>query len=187
MGYKGEAIRKYFKESSPSDWNVELVNTGLYTQTGGRIKRLSSYLGNETFMLTWSDGVSDIDLNDLLAFHRSHGKLATVTAVNPPSQFGHLKLDGNKVTNFSEKPEIKDRWINGAFFVLEPGIFKYIDGDFTEWEREPLHRLAKEGQLIAYKHSSFWQCMDTQKDKILLEGLWQSGKPPWRVTDKCAY
>jgi glucose-1-phosphate cytidylyltransferase len=163
------------------DWTVELIDTGQTTLTGGRIKRLEPYLNNETFMLTWGDGVSDVNLNDLLAFHRSHGRLATLTSVRPPARFGYLELDGSQVTEFSEKPQTKEGWINGAFFVLEPGVFDYIEGDRTQWEREPLERMAKDGQLMAYQHNSFWQCMDTLRDKVLLESLWQSGNPPWKV------
>lgn len=203
LGYKGEVIKKYMVDycslnsnlkinlqtgdimrnggGYKPDWNVELIDTGLFTQTGGRIKRLQPFIGNERFMLTWGDGVSDINLHDLLAFHRSHGKLATLTAVRPPARFGYLELDGQTVTEFSEKPQTKEGWINGAFFVLEPEIFKYIDGDKTHWEREPLEQLARDGQLMAYQHTSFWQCMDTMRDRKLLEELWQSGHAPWKV------
>jgi glucose-1-phosphate cytidylyltransferase len=163
------------------DWNVELVDTGINTLTGGRIKRLAPYLGNETFMLTWGDGVSDVNLHDLLKFHKSHGKLATLTAVRPPARFGHLNFNGDQVIQFSEKPQTAEGWINGAFFVLEPGVFDYIDGDDTQWEKEPMERLAADGQLMAYKHSSFWQCMDTLRDKRLLEDLWQKGNAPWKI------
>ncbi len=156
------------------DWTVDLVDTGMKTQTGGRIKRLAPYLGNETFMLTWGDGVSDINLNDLLAFHRSHGKLATLTAVRPTARFGHLEMDGNQITEFSEKPQTKEGWINGAFFVLEPEIFDFIDGDDTHFEKEPLERLAGEGQLMAYRHTGFWQCMDTIREKKILETYWET-------------
>jgi glucose-1-phosphate cytidylyltransferase len=205
LGYKGEVIKRYMVDyaslhsdltvglrdgsvkrngngngSSPDDWTVHLIDTGPDTATGGRIKRLAPHLGNETFMLTWGDGVSNIDLDRLLAFHRAHGKLATLTAVRPPARFGHLDLDGDRITEFSEKPQIGEGWINGAFFVLEPGVFDYIDGDATQWEREPLERLARDGQLMAYKHASFWQCMDTLRDKKLLEELWQNGAP-WRT------
>ncbi|HEY7344661.1 MAG TPA: glucose-1-phosphate cytidylyltransferase, partial [Gaiella sp.] len=162
------------------DWTIDLVDTGHDTATGGRIKRLAPYLGDETFMLTWGDGVADIDLNDLYAFHRAHGRLATMTTVRPPARFGHLTIDGDRVTEFSEKPQLGEGWINGAFFVLEPEVFDYVDGDDTQWEREPLERLAQEGQLMAYRHTSFWQCMDTLRDKKLLEELWQNGAP-WRV------
>jgi glucose-1-phosphate cytidylyltransferase len=202
LGYKAEAIKKYMVDycslssdltvsmrtgeirrhgGYQPDWMVELVDTGLYTNTGGRIKRLAPYVGNQTFMLTWGDGVSDINLHDLLAFHRSHGKLATLTAVRPPARFGHLELDGSQIVEFSEKPQTREGWINGAFFVLEPEIFDYIDGDDTQWEKAPLERLAQEGQLMAYKHNSFWQCMDTMRDKRLLESLWQGGKAPWKT------
>jgi len=202
LGYKGEVIKRYMVEycslagdltvslgdgevevhdGERDDWTVELIDTGFYTATGGRIKRLAPYLGDETFMLTWGDGVSNIDLDDLLAFHRAHGRLATVTAVRPPARFGHMELDGDTVREFSEKPQTGEGWINGAFFVLEPGVFDYIEGDDTQWELEPLEHLAKDGQLAAYRHSGFWQCMDTLRDKKLLERLWESGEAPWKV------
>jgi glucose-1-phosphate cytidylyltransferase len=205
LGYKGDYIKKYMLDyamlsadltvdfgrsqvvrrngngSGPDDWRVELVDTGLDTATGGRIKRLEPLIGNERFMLTWGDGVSNIDLHKLLAFHEAHGKLATVTAVRPPARFGRLELDGDRVSDFSEKPQLGEGWINGAFFVLEPAVFGYVDGDTTQWEREPLERLAREGQLMAYRHDSFWQCMDTLRDRKLLEQLWQSGNPPWKT------
>lgn len=206
LGYKGEVIKKYMTDyctmnsnltvnfrdkavqlhgSYHPDWTVDLIETGANTATGGRIKRLAPYLGQEgTFMLTWGDGVSNIDLNDLLAFHRSHGKLATLTSVRPPARFGHLELDGNQIVEFSEKPQTGEGWINGAFFVLEPDVFNYIDGDDTQWEKEPLEQLAKDGQLMAYKHDSFWQCMDTLRDKKRLESLWESGNAPWKIWEK---
>ncbi len=205
LGYKGEVIKKYMvdycslstnltvnlqsgevnrHDSYGPNWTVDLVDTGIKTQTGGRIKRLAPYIGNETFMLTWGDGVSDLNLNDLLTFHRAHGKLATLTAVRPPARFGHLDLDDDQIVEFSEKPQTREGWINGAFFVLEPEIFDYIDGDMTHWEKEPLERLAKDGQLMAYKHNSFWQCMDTLRDKKKLEDLWQSSNPPWKIWDE---
>ncbi|NOX57981.1 MAG: glucose-1-phosphate cytidylyltransferase [Planctomycetes bacterium] len=202
LGYKGEYIKKYMMDyaslrsnltvnlksgeverhgdDSP-DWTVDLVDTGNDTLTGGRIKRLAPYIGNETFMLTWGDGVSDVDLDKLLAFHQAHGKLATVTAVRPTARFGHLEFEGDRVVEFSEKPQTAEGWINGAFFVLEPAVFDYIEGDTTQWEREPMERLAREGQLMAYRHDSFWQCMDTLRDKKLLEELWESGKAPWKT------
>lgn len=204
LGYKGEVLKKYmvdylsldgnitvdFKAGRVKnqnhgvlDWTVDLVDTGMETMTGGRIKRLAPYVNNETFMLTWGDGVSDINLKDLLAFHRSHGKLATLTAVRPPARYGHLIFDGDRVREFNEKPQIGEGWINGAFFVLEPEVFDYIEGDDTQWEREPMERLAQDGQLMAYRHDSFWQCMDTLREKHILETLWQSGKPPWRTWD----
>ncbi len=204
LGYKGEIIKRYMVdycvlngdltvnlETSQvtskvngvprQEWVVHLVDTGEATQTGGRIKRLAPYLGKDTFFLTWGDGVSDLNLNRLLEFHRSHGKLATVTAVRPPARFGRLDLEGDRVASFSEKPQIGEGWINGAFFVLEPAVFEYIDGDMTQWEREPLERLARDGQLMAYRHTSFWQCMDTLRDKHLLEHLWESDKAPWKM------
>lgn len=202
LGYKGEYIKRWMKEYSAlnsnmtvkmgtgevelsggnvPDWTVNLVDTGAATLTGGRIKRLSTWVGNKTFMLTWGDGVADVDLNALLSFHRSHGKLATLTAVRPPARFGHLKLDGSRVSEFSEKPQTAEGWINGAFFVLEPEVFQYIDGDETQWEKEPLEALAREGELMAFHHASFWQCMDTLRDKRLLEKLWETDQAPWKI------
>lgn len=202
LGYRGEYIKKYFvdwcemqsnltvdvgnghverHEASLPGWKVQLIDTGQETATGGRIKRLGPYLGNETFMLTWGDGVADIDIPSLLDFHRSHGKLATVTAVRPPARFGHLEFDGDRVVEFSEKPQTEEGWINGAFFVLEPKVLDYIEGDATQWELEPMSRLAREGQLMAYRHQSFWQCMDTIRDKKRLEELWSRGTAPWKV------
>ena len=202
LGYKGEVIKKYMLDyaalscdlrintrtglvslqGDPAfDWNVDLVETGMNTQTGGRIKRLKHIIGKEPFMLTWGDGVSDVDLNALLSFHRSHGKLATLTAVRPTARFGHLDLEGDSVVEFSEKPQTREGWINGAFFVLEPEVFEYIDDDATSWEKGPLERLAREGQLMAYKHESFWQCMDTLREKKYLESLWESGAAPWKT------
>lgn len=203
LGYKGEYIKKYMvdycslssnltvnmktgdvmrhRSDNPPDWTVDLVDTGVGTNTGGRIKRLASHVGNETFMLTWGDGVSDVNLDDLLAFHRSHGKLATLTAVHPTARFGHLELDGDQIVEFSEKPQTAEGWINGAFFVLEPQIFEYIEGDDTQWEKGPLEGLAADGQLMAYRHTSFWQCMDTLRHKVLLEELWAQGNPPWKT------
>ena len=202
LGYKGECIKQYMLDycslhsdltvrirsgevvrhgNNHPDWTVHLVDTGVNTLTGGRIKRLAPFLGNETFMLTWGDGVADIDLEKLLAFHRSHGKLVTVTAVHPPARFGHMVFDGEQVMEFSEKPQTREGWINGAFFVCEPGVMEYIQGDDTQWEREPMERLARERQLVAYRHTSFWQCMDTLRDKKLLQDLWDAGAPPWRT------
>lgn len=202
LGYKGEVIKRYMvdycslhsnltvnlkngevlvHDSHAQDWTVELVDTGIRTQTGGRVKHLAPYLGDETFMLTWGDGVSDIDIQALLAFHRSHGKLATVTAVRPPARYGYMMFEGDRVVEFTEKPQIGEGWINGAFFVLEPGVIDYIDGDETVWEKEPMERLASDGQLMAYRHTSFWQCMDTLREKHILESLWQTGQAPWKV------
>lgn len=202
LGYKGEVIKRYFLDyralnsnltirlatadlsvldGEHEDWTVHLVDAGLETQTGGRIKRLAPWIGNETFMLTYGDGVSDINLTELLAFHRAHGRLATVTAVRPPSRFGGLTFNGDLVTEFIEKPQIGEGWINGGFFVLEPPVLQYIDGDAITWEREPMQRLARDEQLVAYRHYSFWQGMDTLRDVRLLESLWASGRAPWKV------
>jgi glucose-1-phosphate cytidylyltransferase len=202
LGYKGEVIKKYMVDyaslnsnltvrlgtgqvdihgGTRPDWTVELVDTGIATLTGGRIKRLKPFLSKETFMLTWGDGVSDVNLHELLKFHRAHGKLATLTAVRPPARFGHMVFKGDQVVQFLEKPQTMEGWINGAFFVCEPAVFDYIDGDDTQWEKEPMERLAADGQLMAYRHSSFWQCMDTLRDKKLLEDLWQHGGAPWKV------
>jgi glucose-1-phosphate cytidylyltransferase len=202
LGYKGDQIKRWTldlaaiqgditvrvgqgqverHDGARDDWIMTLVDTGLDTQTGGRVKRLAPHLGDGTFMLTWGDGVSDIDLSRLVEFHRSHGKLATMTAVRPPARFGHIELDGEVVSEFSEKPQAREGWINGAFFVLEPQVIDYIDDDMTHWEREPLERLAAEGQLRAYRHESFWQCMDTLRDRVLLESMWESGNPPWKT------
>ncbi|MCK9518170.1 MAG: glucose-1-phosphate cytidylyltransferase [Dehalococcoidia bacterium] len=202
LGYKGDYIKKWavdlsaltsditvdFRDcsvrrhdSAPRGWRVDLIDTGQATQTGGRIRRLAPYVGDTTFMLTWGDGVSNVDLNRLLAFHREHGKIATLTAVQPPARFGHLHLEGERVMDFTEKPESGDGyWINGAFFVLEPEVFDYIDGDDSIFEREPMTRLAHDGQLMAYKHEGFWQCMDTIRDREYLEMLWAS-EPAWRI------
>jgi glucose-1-phosphate cytidylyltransferase len=163
------------------DWNVELIDTGMETQTGGRIKRLAPYLGGSTFMLTWGDGVSNLNLHELLAFHKRHGRLATLTAVRPTARFGHLEMQGDQIVEFSEKPQTREGWINGAFFVLEPGVFDYVDADSTHWEKEPLERLARDGQLMAYRHSDFWQCMDTIREKRYLESLWANGSAPWKI------
>jgi glucose-1-phosphate cytidylyltransferase len=205
LGYKGEVIKKYMLDycalnrdlsvslktgkvkmngGAVPDWMVELVDTGMKTQTGGRIKRLAPYLGNETFMLTWGDGVSDINLHHLLAFHRAHGKLATLTAVRPTARLGHLEMEGDRIVEFSGKREAREGWINGAIFVLEPEIFDFIDGDDTHFEKEPLERLAAAGQLMAYRHPAFWQCMDTIRDKNYLEGLWESGNAPWKTWEE---
>ena len=202
LGYKGEVIKKYMVDYSSlhsnltvhlkdgkidvhdgptQDWSIDLIDTGIHTQTGGRIKRLKDYIGNETFMLTWGDGVSDVNIQKLLEFHKSHGKIATVTAVRPPARYGYMKFDGSQVTEFTEKPQIGEGWINGAYFVLEPEVFDYIDGDTTVWEREPLERLAGEGQLMAYQHTSFWQCMDTLREKHILQKMWDSGEAPWKI------
>lgn len=190
-GYKKEMLDAYFEQSFAAartagtrselaDWSVRLVDTGQDTMTGGRIKRLRPFLGDGTFMLTWCDGLADIDVSALLAFHQSHGRLATVTAVRPPARFGRLSLDGARVTDFSEKPADGEGWINGAFFVLEPQVLDYIDGDETMWEHAPMQRLAAEGQLMAYFHNGFWQCMDTLREKETLTRLCERNEAPWR-------
>ena len=202
LGYKGDVLKRYFLDyraltssfsvslsdgkvtvlgSESEDWNVHLVETGLETETGGRVKRLASQLDNETFMMTYGDGVSDINVNELLAFHRSHDKLATVTAVRPPSRFGGLEFDGDRVVEFVEKPQIGEGWINGGYFVLEPGVHDYIDGDDVIFEREPMERLAADHQLMAFKHDSFWQPLDTLREVRLLRQLWAVGQTPWKV------
>jgi glucose-1-phosphate cytidylyltransferase len=203
LGYKGEWIKDYFlhyRDRSQSlsvslrtgeveihggdsceDWRVHLLDTGLHSQTGGRLRKSSAFLGDETFLATYGDGVADVDIARLIAFHKSHGKKATLTAVRPPARFGGLGLDeaSGAVVRFEEKPQIGEGWINGGFFVLEPGVRDYIEGDETLFEREPLERLAAEGELMAYQHDGFWQCMDTLRDVQLLESLWQSGHAPW--------
>lgn len=202
LGYKGYIIKEFFanyvihqsditidlrandsllRSNNTEPWRVTLVGTGEKTMTGGRVLRVRDYLENETFMLTYGDGVADIDIGKLLAFHKSHGKLATVTAVRPPSRFGGMSIEDGLVTNFIEKPQIGEGWINGGFFVLEPGVLDYIKGDSTLFEHEPLEMLAREGQLAAYKHEGFWQCMDTVRDVALLNELWESEHCPWKV------
>ena len=203
LGYKGELIKEYFldlhafrsdltvdlatgertlhaKEALP--WKVHLVDTGGSTQTGGRLKRLRTWLGeDDLFLATYGDGVGDIDIAALVAFHRAHGKLATVTAVRPPARFGGIALEGHRVSGFAEKPQTGEGWINGGFFVLDRRVLDYIEGDDTPWEQDPLGRLTQEGQLMAYLHEGFWQPMDTLREKGLLEDLWQSGRAPWKV------
>jgi glucose-1-phosphate cytidylyltransferase len=202
LGYKGEVVKRYFldysqlngrltvnladgavkvHEKQPEDWTVHLVDTGADTLTGGRVKRLESLIGKGTFMVTYGDGVSDVDLSALMAFHRSHGKLATLTAVRPPARFGGLVFRGDMVAEFTEKPQIGEGWVNGGFLVLEAGIFDYLSGDATSLEVDTMERLAKEGQLAAYRHEGFWQCVDTLRDLRLLQSLWSGGAPPWRV------
>jgi glucose-1-phosphate cytidylyltransferase len=202
LGYKGEIIKRFFMDyyglngnmsiqlssgqverhgARCEDWLVHLIDTGLETQTGGRLKRLEPYLREATFMLTYGDGVSNIDLSALLAFHRSHGCLATVTAVRPPARFGGLVFDGDLAVSFSEKPQIGEGWINGGFFVFEPQVFDYIQDDTTNLESVVLPRLAANQQLVAYRHDGFWQCMDTLREVRLLQSLWQDGQRPWKV------
>lgn len=202
LGYKGWVIKHYFLDyyalsngltvnlgsgeiefhrERMENWIVHLKDTGLNTMTGGRVKRLESLLKDDTFMVTYGDGVSDVDLSKLLQFHRSHGKIATVTAVRPPARFGGLLFDGDMVERFTEKPQIGEGWINGGFLVFEPGIFDYLQGDDDSLEAHGLEQLARDGQIAAYRHEGFWQCMDTLRDKQLLEDLWERGEAPWMV------
>ncbi len=202
LGYKGDMIKRYFldyyrlngnltthlvngnvevQNNVSEDWIVNLIDTGLNTLTGGRIKCLEPWLKDETFMITYGDGVSNVNLHDLLQFHRSYKKLVTVTAVRPPARFGGLIFDGNQVAQFTEKPQIGEGWINGGFLVVEPAIFNYLQGDRSSLEADVLEQLASDQQLLGYRHEGFWQCMDTLRDVRLLDTLWQSGKPPWKV------
>jgi glucose-1-phosphate cytidylyltransferase len=207
IGYKGEYIKDYFLKYSVlntdfsvelgsgkisqinktcnRDWKVDLISTGVQTQTGGRLKRLEARLRpHGSFMLTYGDGVADVNLEKLLAFHKKHGKLATITAVRPTARFGGLQLEGDTVKLFQEKPQSGEGWINGGFFVMEPEIFDYLDDDTTVLETSPMARLVQDGQLVAYKHEGFWQCMDTLREKQLLEALWSQGKAPWKIWDE---
>lgn len=202
LGYKAEVIKDYFlnyralnadftvdlatgnissHQVDAVDWKVTLVNTGMESMTGGRVKRMQSFIGNETCMLTYGDGVADIDLDRLLAFHRAHGKMITVSAVRPAARFGELEMDGGRVTSFKEKPQLHEGWINGGYFVFEPAFFDLIAGDSTLLEREPLERATLAGELMAYHHDGFWHCMDTKRDHDLLESIWSSGSAPWAV------
>ena len=203
LGYKGEVVKDYFlnfyalnsdvsvdlatgktafHNGKQPNWKVDLVDTGLNTQTGGRVKRLEKWLqDDDTFMLTYGDGVGDLNLTRLLEFHRSHGKIVTMTAVKSPARFGRIAFAGDRVTEFYEKPENTEGWINGGYFVLNRKALDYIDGDETIWERDPVEKLARDGQLVGYRHSGFWSCMDTLKEKNFLEELWASGKAPWKI------
>lgn len=202
LGYKGEIIKRYFLDyyrlegnmtldftsgkvethgKEYEDWIVHLYDTGQETNTGGRVKRLEPELKDSTFMVTYGDGVCDLDLQDLLRFHRSHGRIATVTAVRPPARFGGLIFDGDLVAEFDEKPQIGEGWINGGFLVFEPDVFDYLEGDYSSLEVDAMERLAADRQLAAYRHDRFWQCMDTLRDKRLLESLWQEGQAPWKL------
>src|SRR5665647_3868392 len=201
LGYKGYIVKEYFAnyflhmsnvtfdmarnhmevhEHNAEPWRVTLVDTGQDTLTGGRLKQVRDYVGDETFCFTYGDGVTDLDIGATLKFHRDHGKKATVTAIQPPGRYGALNLEGAAVCSFQEKPAGDGAWINGGFFVLEPSVFDYIHGDQTSWESQPLQQLAHEGQLMSYQHSGFWQAMDTLRDKNHLEELWNSN-PPWKV------
>jgi glucose-1-phosphate cytidylyltransferase len=203
LGYKGGVIKDYFTsyryrdcnlvvklkggeitvshDSEIEDWTVHLVDTGHDSMTGGRIKRCAEYIGNEPFLATYGDGVADIDVNNVLALHKKAGLKATVTAVRPPARFGEIYLESQKVTHFEEKPQTHSGWINGGFFVFEPGIGDYIESDETVFEREPLSRLAAEGQLASYQHNGYWQCMDTVRDVELLQRLWSQNEAPWKT------
>lgn len=202
LGYKGEVIKRYFldyyslngdmtinlaggrlqnHEREAEDWVVHLIDTGQETQTGGRVKRLESWLKDDTFMVTYGDGVCNVDLCKVLKFHRAHGRIATVTAVRPPARFGGLVFEGDMISEFTEKPQIGEGWINGGFLIFEPQLFDYLKDDASSLEADALERLAEDRQLAAFRHDSFWQCMDTLRDKRLLESLWQQGHAPWKV------
>ena len=202
LGYRGDVIKRYFldyhtlggsmsielatgavkrRDVPRDDWRVHLVDTGLETGTGGRLRRLRSHLEGQTFVLTYGDGVADVDLEKLFEFHRRAGRIATITAVRPPARFGALVFDGDRVAEFQEKPQVGEGWINGGYLVFEPEVFEYLPGDDTSLEAHALQRLAQEGQLSAYRHDGFWQCMDTLRDKRQLQQAWDSGDPPWKV------
>jgi glucose-1-phosphate cytidylyltransferase len=202
LGYKGEIIKDYFlnyhyrsrsitvklktgevtiHNGDGEDWIVHLLDTGAETNTGGRVKRLAEFAGNEAFMMTYGDGVSNIDISRLLDFHSQQKKLVTMTAVRPPARFGQMLIDNHQVIQFREKPQIGEGWINGGFFVIEPAVTRYIQDDHTAWEFETLEEIAADGQLAAYEHEDFWQCMDTMRDVHNLEKLWQDGKAPWKL------
>ena len=203
-GYKSHIIKEYFANyylhsadvtfdlknnemeilnGRTEPWRVTLVETGSRSMTGGRLKRVADFIGDETFCLTYGDGVSSVNIRDLIAFHKAQGVLATLTAAQPPGRFGAFQLrhDEDKVSSFKEKPDSDGAWVNSGFFVLEPGVMDYIDGDATTWEKEPMERLAESGELAAYRHHDFWQPMDSLRDKHVLEDLWQSGAPPWKI------
>ena len=177
LGYKGEIIEEYFKDNDL--WNINLIKTGSNSMTGGRLKRLQKIIGNERFMLTYGDGLSNINISELITFHKKHGKLVTVSAVRPPARFGALKINGSEVINFKEKSQLDESWINGGFFVIEPEFFEMINGDETVLEKEPLEQAASMKELMAYKHEGFWQCMDHKLDKDLLDEMCKSGNAPW--------
>ncbi len=204
LGYRGDVVKRYFLDfhaldrdltldlrngtqqafgKSTLDWLVHLVDTGRDTETGGRLKRLTSLVGDETFLMTYGDGVADIDVTALIAFHRAHGRMATVTAVRPPARFGGLEMENDRVVAFTEKVHKGDTWINGGFFVLEPAVLDEIEGDHMPWEHVPLQTLTDRGELMAYRHDSFWHPMDTIREKRILEALWETGKAPWKVWD----
>ena len=201
LGYKAEVIKEYFlhyktmnadftvdlgegtvtsHQLDELDWKVTLVDTGLHTMTGGRVRRMKPYIGNETCLLTYGDGLSNVDLNQLTTFHKSHGKMITVTAVHPGARFGELEMKEEQVTSFQEKPQTGQGWINGGYFVIEPEFFELIDKDMTILEKKPLERAAQMGELMAFRHNGFWQCMDTKRDRDNLEEFWKTGKAPWK-------
>lgn len=201
LGYKAEVIKEYFlhyrslnadftvdlssgevhpHQTDDTDWRVTLVDTGLDSMTGGRVKRLQSFIGNEPFMLTYGDGVANVDLDALLNFHKSHGKMVTISAVHPGARFGELEMEDNKVVAFQEKPQTGQGWINGGYFIIEPEFFDLINDDTTILERGPLEKAAAMGELMAFRHDDYWQCMDTKRDRDHLEELWESGKAPWK-------
>jgi glucose-1-phosphate cytidylyltransferase len=202
LGYESEFVKRWFVDyasitsdltvetstgsvrrdtANDDDWTVHLVDSGQKTGTGGRVRRLRGVIGEEPFLLTWGDGVSDLDIGALVAFHRGHGRYCTMTTTRPPSRFGHLEIDGDQIIEFTEKPQVGEGWINAGCFVCEPEVFDYIPGDSTMFDEEPLSELARTGQLMAYKHYGFWQCMDTLRDRVRLEKLWEDGSPPWRI------
>jgi glucose-1-phosphate cytidylyltransferase len=202
LGYKGEKIKEYFlnfkalnsdfyidlknnemkvHNVDKVDWKINLIQTGQETMTGGRLKRLTQYINDDTFMLTYGDGLANVDLDELMNFHKKHGKMVTVTAVRPPARFGELTIDNDTVVEFKEKPQINEGWINGGFFIIEPKFLEFIKNDSTILEQDPLFRVAAMGEMMAYKHFGFWQCMDTKRDKEFLNNCWQSGKPLWRI------
>ncbi len=204
LGYKGYVIKEYFAnyflhmcdvtfdiarnemevhQSMAEPWRVTLVETGEETMTGGRLQRVLGYVDDGDFCFTYGDGVADVDISALMTFHREHGTIATVTAVQPPGRFGAMEVDGDRILRFQEKPRGDGAWINGGFFVLSPEVVRYLDGDDTVWEQEPLRRLAEDGQLSSFRHKGFWQPMDTLRDKRHLEELWESGEAPWKVWD----
>jgi glucose-1-phosphate cytidylyltransferase len=176
------SVELHHDDSREFDWRVHLVETGLNTMTAGRVMQTLPLIGGETFMMTYGDGVADVDLQALVEFHRAHGKLATMTVVRPPSHFGRMGFEGDQVVEFIEKPRRLDDWINGGFFVLDPGVREYLDEDGM-WEHVGLERLARDGQLMAFRHESFWQCMDSLRDKRILDDLWTRGEAPWRTWD----
>ena len=204
LGYKSEVVKDYFLRFNDSnfdftidlssgkinphtnpllDWKISLIDTGKSTMTGGRVKRMKNFIGNETFMITYGDGVADINLKELLSFHKNHGKMVTITAVRPVARFGELEIEGNDVISFKEKPQVGRGWINGGFFICEPEFFDYIDDDDTILEKNPLELVAKKNELKAYRHEGFWQCMDTKRDRDFLEALFSEGNSPWIARD----